>query len=907
MAADSTGRRGSKSGLSVRPQVVSDKSYMESVVGFFHEVVPHAYSNSTKQEDKETILWVKFESSDINDADIQNGNTPSLLVVLGYTNGVQIWCISANGEGQEVLSWRQGPVRALKLLTTPQPVFGSQDLFVSKRPLVALCDSSSAGQQYCSVNFVSLKTGDQIHCIKFKTPILDIHCNKRVLVVTFQERITVFDSSTFRDLFTITGCYPSPGPNVNPIALGTRWLAFADKKLVPLHQTCGGMAGDGVQSYAATVIHAAKTITKGLTVFGETVATSLTGHKAHGGRSPSKKESKSANKYTPGIVTVVDIQCVPTRELNTEEDTEGEGIIAHFPAHANEPIAAMSFDPSGMLLLTACKLGHNFNIFRIFSHPASSSLGAVHHLYTLHRGDTTAKVQEIAFSLDTRWVAVSTLRGTTHIFPLTPYGGPVSVRTHTSPRVVNQLSRFHKSAGLEEIQQPSPTGRSSPVLSASPGSPGAAITRSPDIHPSVVFSSTTSGRMGNPRLPPYPHPTTIFPLSQIKQPLSFPLTSLSSGSAPKSPSVKGRTGNTILKGNENISVAATFSPPRAWLVGSPSLAREKRTDKRVLDSLFIIGCHGNLTEYSLEPRVASGQQKVTEESPIELEVMAQAQWNLQRLHSSAELRPPLLSTNPLIIASENFVALHSGKDKKQDSGISYSSALESGKDQEGQSNTKEDIEDSWLSQVEIITHAGPPRRLWMGPQFTFKTFHHSSNTTVLSSTSSALLSDSPEISSSTLDFQPDGEDLHSIRPVRSSPMTMPGDHQTHSKPSASPVLIEATCSWGSFEQHSGILEVCGGQTEVGVVAPPPGKATKERGQIEDKLRESLADAMIETPARDTTTIDPPSNTEFQGSYEELSSSSSGCNSHNYDARNSTPQSMEHVLVFPGSGGSPESP
>lgn len=34
-----------------------------------------------------------------------------------------------------------------------------------------------------------------------------------------------------------------------------------------------------------------------------------------------------------------------------------------------------------------------------------------------------------------------------------------------------------------------------------------------------------------------------------------------------------------------------------------------------------------------------------------------------------------------------------------------------------------DRDDRWLSQVEIITHAGPHRRLWMGPQFIFKTYN----------------------------------------------------------------------------------------------------------------------------------------------------------------------------------------
>ena len=79
-------------------------------------------------------------------------------------------------------------------------------------------------------------------------------------------------------------------------------------------------------------------------------------------------------------------------QWSVSDDPEIMGLLAHFHAHANEPVAAMAFDASGMLLLTACKLGHNFHVFRLMTHPCSSSLGAVHHLYTLHRGDTTAKV-----------------------------------------------------------------------------------------------------------------------------------------------------------------------------------------------------------------------------------------------------------------------------------------------------------------------------------------------------------------------------------------------------------------------------------------------------------------------------------------------------------------------------------
>lgn len=32
-------------------------------------------------------------------------------------------------------------------------------------------------------------------------------------------------------MFCLAGCYPCPGPNLNPIALGSRWLAYAENKV----------------------------------------------------------------------------------------------------------------------------------------------------------------------------------------------------------------------------------------------------------------------------------------------------------------------------------------------------------------------------------------------------------------------------------------------------------------------------------------------------------------------------------------------------------------------------------------------------------------------------------------------------------------------------------------------------
>lgn len=90
--------------------------------------------------------------------------------------------------------------------------------------------------------------------------------------------------------------------------------------------------------------------------------------------------------------------------------------------------------------------------------------------------------------------------------------------------------------------------------------------------------------------------------------------------------------------------------------------------------------------------------KQNDDSPIELYVEAKAQWNLLRKDTSIEIQPPLQSDNWLL---KNRLEM---KDNAIESDVS-------------------DHDERWLSQVEIITSSGPHRRLWMGPQFIFKTYN----------------------------------------------------------------------------------------------------------------------------------------------------------------------------------------
>ncbi|XP_011860284.1 PREDICTED: uncharacterized protein LOC105557614 [Vollenhovia emeryi] len=758
MSAESPRRGVHKGAQVVSPQPIVDRSIIDSVAGIINDIVPQGYAGVSNSDNKESISWARFEYADINDPALypdynEGSSTPPLLLVLGYAVGVQVWLIAATGEATEVLSWRQGVVRTLRILPNPKTDDEHADEFEAKRPMVAICsepDSSLPGPKFCDVNFISLKTGEQVHSVGFKHPVCDVLANRRSVVVTLLEKIAVFDARTLQNNITITTCYASPGPNPNPVALGTRWLAYSEKKLIPARRSSGGCEGEGVQSYTATVLYAAKSLGKGLRGLGETVASSLTGNSV----SPMAVNNAGNDVTQPGVVTILDLQVA--RDEKELDDANADAVIAHFTAHS-DAIVAMTFDLTGALLMTADKRGHDFHIFRIQPHPGGPTLAAVHHLYILHRGDTTAKVQDMVFSSDTRWAAISTVRGTTHVFPVAPYGGPVGVRTHSTPNVVNRLSRFHKSAGLTDdgTRSHSPVSHTELPLSVYPYS--------------------------NPRLPPYPHPTILHPLSQIRQPSS--LNQVNSSTQPR-PQQRQRL-HSDDSGTLPLKICACFAPPRAWMYAQRESS--SKVVKRAVDSLFIMACHGNMIQYDLDPKPAAGvpKEKVCDDTTIELEVEVKGQWPLCRSPNSSDLILPLSLSNPLLSVS------FAPKNNQE----------------------FETVEDRWLSQVEIVTHAGPHRRLWMGPQFVFKTYNAPSGVAV-----NLVEAEAVEIG------------ITGSRPARSKPVNMP---HAASRP-LMPVVIDGSGS--SYEQSPRFVEAYGDPLDSENVAV---------GSCESQLREDLAEAMLE--------------------------------------------------------------
>lgn len=140
-----------------------------------------------------------------------------------------------------------------------------------------------------------------------------------------------------------------------------------------------------------------------------------------------------------------------------------------------------------------------------------------------------------------------------------------------------------------------------------------------------------------------------------------------------------------------------FASARAWMEAKAPRETTHKPHVKPVESLFIMSCYGTLVQYDLEPHPAAAvpKERVCNDTSIELKVCARAQWLLHRQPNSVDVPLPMSEENLNLISQS--VPLY--KQSKPDHN-----------------------DDHWLSQVEIVTHLGPHRRLWMGPQFTFKTY-----------------------------------------------------------------------------------------------------------------------------------------------------------------------------------------
>ena len=91
--------------------------------------------------------------------------------------------------------------------------------------------------------------------------------------------------------------------------------------------------------------------------------------------------------------------------------------------------------------------------------------------------------------------------------------------------------------------------------------------------------------MSNPRLPPFPHPATVYPLVQLKQGISIPGLPATPTTTATATKTKASTSSVNVTGD--FCVASCFARSRGWVAGSPGVTRDKSGKQFIVDFLWV--------------------------------------------------------------------------------------------------------------------------------------------------------------------------------------------------------------------------------------------------------------------------------------------------------------------------------
>lgn len=234
------------------------------------------------------------------------------------------------------------------------------------------------------------------------------------------------------------------------------------------------------------------------------------GARTNSGHTGSRaSEMVTGSRLAPSAVVVMDVaRSHPPRSgrppsgggvaLTVDQDLD-DHLLAHFsPSHA--AISHLSFSPSSTAILVGTDGAHNFDVFElkprvsvgrsaVLTGPAATNDGKVLHRYRLERGVTTAHIAGSSWAPDGRFVAVSTTKGTAHVYALRPAFGSPDLGRHFGPRAVNAAELPPLSLPLKAI------ARLRPLLAATSGDSETTAEMPPvsgkAFAPSVAFVSSS--------------------------------------------------------------------------------------------------------------------------------------------------------------------------------------------------------------------------------------------------------------------------------------------------------------------------------------------------------------------------------------------------------------------------------
>ncbi|KAF5948779.1 hypothetical protein HYC85_014736 [Camellia sinensis] len=314
-----------------------------------------------------------------------------------------------------------------KWWSTWPPLRGCRPTLMACRPIAV------AGRPLDDTPFIATTESKQgkERSMKVEFHVLQIHC---------------FDAATLEREYTlltnpiVTGCSGFGGIGYGPLAVEPRWLAYSGSPVavsnagrVSSQHLTPSTSFSGSSSNGSLVAHYAKESSKqlaaGIVTLGDMGYKKLSRYYSE----LLPDSNNSAQSGSPGLKINGTVNGRFPDAENVGMSIVSKSVFTQFRAHKSL-ISSLCFDPSGMLLVTASVHGHNINVFRIMPGPLGSSSGpdsgaSYVHLYRLQRGFTNAVIQDICFSDDSHWIMISSSRGTSHLFAVSPSGGLVNFQS----------------------------------------------------------------------------------------------------------------------------------------------------------------------------------------------------------------------------------------------------------------------------------------------------------------------------------------------------------------------------------------------------------------------------------------------------------------------------------------------
>ncbi|KAJ3142572.1 Breast carcinoma amplified sequence 3 [Physocladia obscura] len=421
---------------------------------------------------QDAVVFAKFVNFGwSNDTSFANNSNDDLCLLLGYENGFQIWAISSSNspEVSQLVSVRQNLGRIIDADIVPYPTSEIQGDSKSAEltgimPLIVMIESTFdideptskdyefVAETTSSVKLYSLKCHKIIKRMNFAEQVLSVKASAALIVVALSNNtLNVYSALNLALIETISDAYPV-------FAVGSRLLAYASTSRAPkpTKSTDSDISGDEFEEVHHTTEHISATdkamdgikkatnkvvkeVLSGANFLGNVGYSAVSNYLhpgiGNGGSVASVARPDGTQKrenVSEGSVAIKDYSFdshFPEKRniiTKSNEQSSASILISHWKPHNNK-LSNLTFNQPQTLLFTASTSANTFLIFsiqmrsQIFNQRRyGTTLIPQHCLFKLERGYTPATVETVAFSENGKWCAVSTARGTTHIYPI-PY------------------------------------------------------------------------------------------------------------------------------------------------------------------------------------------------------------------------------------------------------------------------------------------------------------------------------------------------------------------------------------------------------------------------------------------------------------------------------------------------------